>query len=144
MKHLLILVSVLSLCACASVPAPPSIELFMHHAPSGIVFCSKDGKTCPSLTIAQTHKFFMLKPEAWRDLNNYIDELIRRLEAKSLAGGGASVVVTANDLRRLKAHLAKLRGGLKYGEDEIQLLEDEPQEDLGVSSGSAEDSARIN
>jgi len=87
----------------------------MNHQPSGIVFCSrvKDGTNCPSTTIDQTHKWFMLTPDGWRKLNNYIDELIRRLEAKSLTGG--SVSVTADDLRQLRAHLQKVRGGFQYG-----------------------------
>jgi hypothetical protein len=66
----------------------------------------------------------MLTPDGWRKLNNYIDELIRRLEAKNFDGGG-SVSITASDLRKLKAHLQKIQGGFHYGE--IQLLETEPQ-----------------
>lgn len=127
MKLLLMLVASSILSGCASgLPKPPSIELYMHHQPSGIVFCSRDGKTCPSVRIEQTNKWYMLKPSAWRDLNNYIDELIRRLEAKNF-DGSSGVSVTANDLRRLKAHLQKIRGGFHYGGSEIQLLETEPE-----------------
>lgn len=115
MKLLLIL-AVAALSACTTLPPPPDINLYMHHQPSGIVFCSrvKDGTNCPSTTIDQTHKWFMLTPDGWRKLNNYIDELIRRLEAKGLTGGG-SVSVNADDLRALKAHLQRVKGGFQYG-----------------------------
>ena len=117
MKPLLILVAAIVLSSCSTLPPPPDINLYMHHARSGIVFCSRvrDGKPCGSVMIAETHKWFMLTPSGWRDLNNYIDDLIRRLESRHLSGNDSSVAVTANDLRRFKAALLNARKGLVYG-----------------------------
>ena len=75
----LILLSILTT-GCGTglgVPQPPTIEIYLHFKDQDLALCSRtDGVNCASIPIAQTDKFFMLKPRDWKAINDYIDLLI--------------------------------------------------------------------
>lgn len=117
-KQRLIALAVISVATsgCASgLPPPPDIDLYSHHQKAGLALCTRviDDKPCDSVDIKDTDKWYMLTPgkRGWEGLSNYIDELIRRLEARPLAGKPKSVEVTLKDLYRAR----KLLDGIKYG-----------------------------
>jgi len=62
--------------------------------------------------LAKIDDDFLMPPDTFESINNYIDELIRRLQAKSsVAASGSEPYyrVTATDLRYLKQRLAQLK-----------------------------------
>ena len=69
----------------SGVPQPPTIHLYLHFAEREIALCSRtDGASCPAKPIDQTDRFFMLKPDDWQALNDYISLLILQIQDPAL------------------------------------------------------------
>lgn len=69
------------LASCStSAPKPPEIELYLHNGPRGVAICSNSntGK-CPAVSIDQTDRWFMLKPQDFKEIQDYIDLLVCKL-----------------------------------------------------------------
>lgn len=116
MRLMMLLVGLaVSLSGCgASLPKPPEGNLYLHWAPNDIALCSdiQSGKTCDPVNIHDTHKWYLFPPKTWESIQNYIDELIRRVEAKEHeldTMGTKGYVLTTKDLQQMKAHLLYLK-----------------------------------
>lgn len=103
-----------------SLPPVPDINLYNHHQKAAIALCSKvkDNSRCDSVDIKDTDKWYMLTPSGLEALQNYIDELIRKLEADLLEMEGllddtsfqrAQIVIRAQDLRKTRDKLRQLK-----------------------------------
>jgi len=78
----LIVMLILSSCGTSpTVPPAPTINLYLHFAPERLALCSRtDGTKCQALPIWETNNFFMLSPQDWQAVNDYIDLLILQIK----------------------------------------------------------------
>jgi hypothetical protein len=105
--------------AFQQVPDPPDINLYMHSKTHEVALCTsvKTGLTCPAVDMGATKGWFMLAPQDWEQLQNYIDILIYDLEnrAEVIEKSGNSYSVSANDLRAVAKRLRTLKKKLRSG-----------------------------
>lgn len=100
---------------CATgLPPGPEGEIYRIHIPSQTLLCSdlKTGNSCPAIDLQASNKFYAMPTETWKNLNNYIDELIRRLSVKNFSGNDSTVSLTAQNLRDFKGHMKKIHDTL--------------------------------
>lgn len=103
---------------CASgIPAAPEGKLYSVDVPDAVLLCAETGtgKECPEITFAQADKYFCVEPAYWRDLSNYISELIALIKngsARPLASS-SGVWLSADDTQRFKDRLDYLHAVLK-------------------------------
>lgn len=96
------------------MPDPPAGSLYSIYASKGKLLCAdvQTGATCPTITVAQADKFYAMDPLLWKNLENYIDELIALIKQgggvnPSMVGGG--VLVRPDDVQQFKDQMWFLR-----------------------------------
>lgn len=101
------------------LPAPPKGNLYLHDLSANQALCTElnTGIPCRAVPMSQTDVWYMLPPEDFEALTNYIDKLITRLEAATTpmaaGGAGAAIPVYKSDLRKGKSILQKADQRLK-------------------------------
>ena len=73
----LLIISLILLSSCASLPPMPKGDLCTHYYQEGILLCSRiaDGKDTMNIPIDETDKYIMISPKTWENIMNYIGKI---------------------------------------------------------------------
>lgn len=103
-KLLVILVVILS--GCQGMPTPPTGQMYLHFNDFALCSDLETGQTCPKIPMSATQNYPMFAPATWKNISNYIDELIRAVKSQksssSLFLSSEKSDETLNALYRIK------------------------------------------
>lgn len=107
--------------SCAhKAPKPPVIRLYLNDAESGLAYCSRsDGHRCPSVNIGNTDKWYLLQPDDWQSVQDYVDLLVCIVDGSCKGQMSPnSVSVRAEDLKTFSHELKKIKQSLEIQRNE--------------------------
>lgn len=106
-----------SLSGCASsAPKPPALNLYIHDASHGVAYgSSSDGQALKPVSMKDTDNWYLLPPQEWQKVQDYVDLLTCVLDGGCKGGPPTSMVsITAQDLKQVSKKLKQFRHRIEF------------------------------